>query len=235
MIRKMVFAGQAALAACGSAAAADLPSLALPAQPAIAASSYDPTGFSVGPVLGTLGAGVELGYRATPYIGARANLTGGPLHVAFTTGGASYSGNASFLSGGLLGDYYPFGSAFRLTAGARFNRDSIDMTATPANPITISGFVFTPAQIGTLTSNVRYNPVAPYLGLGAESPAFFGDHLVFSLDAGAMYQGQSKVAVTASAGGLAANYIAAEEAMVKHYADRLSFYPVVSVGAKYRF
>ena len=62
-----------------------------------------------------------------------------------------------------------------------------------------------------------------------------GDHLVFSLDAGAMYQGRSRVTVTASAGGLAANYIAAEEATVQHYTDRLSFYPVVSVGAKYRF
>ena len=90
-----------------------------------------------------------------------------------------------------------------------------------------------PTQIGTLTSNVHYNPVAPYLGLGAETPAMLGGHLVFSLDAGAMYQGRSNV--TASAGGLAANYIAAEESLVKHYTDRLSFYPVVSVGAKYRF
>ena len=83
-----------------------------------------------------------------------------------------------------------------------------------------------PTQIGTLTSNVHYNPVAPYLGLGAETPAMLGGHLVFSLDAGAMYQGRSNVA---------ANYITAEESLVKHYTDRLSFYPVVSVGAKYRF
>lgn len=225
----------AALAACGTACASDLPSRAAPPPPPVVAAPDDPTGFTLGPILSTLGAGLELGYRATPYFGARANLTGWPLHVAFTTGGVSYSGKVSFLSGGLLGDYYPFGGAFRLTAGAHINRDAIDVTATPTNPITISGFVFTPAQIGTLTSNVRYNPVAPYLGAGAETPAMLGGHLVFSLDVGAMYQGRSNVTVTASAGGLAANYIAAEEATVKHYTDRLSVYPVVSVGAKYRF
>jgi len=234
-MREILLSALAALAACSTASASDLPSKASPSPPPIVAAPYDPTGFTIGPILSTLGAGVELGYRATPYFGARANLTGWPLHVAFTTGGASYSGKVSFLSGGLLGDYYPFGGFFRLTAGAHVSRDSIDVTATPTNPITISGFTFTPAQIGTLTSNVRYNPVAPYLGLGAETPAIFGDHLVFSLDAGAMYQGRSRVTVTASAGGLAANYIAAEEATVKHYTDRLSFYPVVSVGAKYKF
>ena len=234
-MRTIFLRALAAFAACGTASASDLPSKAAPPPPPIVATPDDPTGFTIGPILSTLGAGVELGYRATPYFGARANLTGWPLNVSFTTGGVSYSGKVSFLSGGLLGDYYPFGGFFRLTAGAHVNRDSIDVTATPANPITISGFTFTPAQIGTLTSNIRYNSVAPYLGVGAETPAIFGDHLVFSLDAGAMYQGRSKVTVTASAGGLAANYIAAEEATVKHYTDRLSVYPVVSVGAKYRF
>ena len=232
MIR-LFFAGCAVFAACGSAAATDLPSKAPAAPPAVAAPD-DQTGFSIGPTFSTLGAGLELGYRATPSFGARGALTGWPLNIAFTTGGVSYSGRASFLSGALLGDYYPFGGAFRLTGGARFNSDSLAMTAAPG-PITIQGFTFTPAQVGTLTSKVSYNPVAPYLGIGAEAPVMMDGHLVISLDLGAMYQGPAKVQVAASAGGLAANYIAAEEAMVKHYADRLSFYPVASVGARYRF
>ena len=234
MMSRMLFAGFAALAAYGSAAAADLPSRKAAPAPAPLVAAYDPTGFSVGPTLSTVGAGLELGYRATPYFGLRGALTALPLNIAFTTGGVSYSGKASFLSGSLLGDYYPFGGAFHLTGGAHFNRDSLTMTAA-TGPITISGFTFTAAQVGTLTSKVSYNPVAPYLGVGAETPVMMNGHVVISLDLGAMYQGPAKVLVAASAGGLAANYIAVEEAMVKHYADRLSSYPVVSIGAKYRF
>ena len=235
MLQKFIFGGLAVAATVSTALAADLPSTAAPPPPAPAAlPAADLSGWSVGGVISTLGAGAELGYRFNPSFGVRGDIVDWPLNIAFTAGNVRYSARVGFLAGSLLGDYYPFGGAFRLTAGARFDLNTFNLVA-QSGPITISGFTFTQQQIGTLTSKVTFNPVAPYLGIGVEQPIFADGRVVLTADLGAMYEGTPKVLVAASAGGLAARFLQAETTLVQHYANKLSFYPIVSLGLKYRF
>lgn len=220
--------------AAGAAAAADLPLVqpAPSAPPPSAPASVWPEGFTVGAIAGTLGFGGEVGYRFTDSLGARADLTALPFTVAFTAGGVPYSTKTSLLSGALLADFYPTGGVWRVSGGLRLNENALTLHAAPG-PLTINGFTFTAAQVGTLDARVRFNAAAPYLGVGLESAALA--RFVVGLDLGAMYEGQSRVTASASNGGVAASSLASEEALIKKYADRLSFYPVAALTAKYKF
>jgi hypothetical protein len=220
-------------AATGVACAADLPSAAAP-PPRAARISADVTGFSIGPIVGTLGAGGEIGYRFSDLFGARVDATALPATLKLTTATAPYTARISYFSAGLLADYYPFGGALRLTGGLHINDDSLKLHAAPG-AVTINGATFTAAQVGTLDADIRYNALAPYLGVGMEGAPTSSRNFVIGFDAGAMYQGSPRASVTASNAGIPASFLASEQAALQSDARKYNWYPVVTLAAKYRF
>jgi len=134
-----------------------------------------------------------------------------------------------------LGDYFPFqSSSFRITAGLYFNLNEIDAVLTPVESYEVGGDVYTPEDLGTLDANIKFNPIAPYIGLGFGNPAGGDSGFGFSFDIGSMYQGGSIVNLTAE-GLLAPSAAEDQEKLIEDNLSWFNWYPVVSLGLSYKF
>jgi len=193
---------------------------------------------SIGVAVGTQGAGLEAGIDITEMLGLR--VAGNYFSMSRGVSGddVDYDGDLRLMSIGIVGDVYLFESGFRLTGGGYLNRNKIDLTAVPTSNVEIGGTTYTPAQLGTLDGFVRYRSFAPYAGLGYTGNR--GDSgLSFVFDAGVMFQGGSRVALTANGPangipGFAAD-LERERRDIKDDVDDFKYYPVVKVGLAYRF
>ena len=228
MLRFRALAVTAALVLGGTSAVAQTPT----------SSPVGPAGESgIGLSVSTLGIGAEGGHRFDDHFGVRIGANGFAYSFNKTFDTTPYSVDAHLASGGGLIDYYPFASGFRLTAGVRITGTGATATSTPTSAITIGGTTLAPAQVGTLNAHIGYNTVAPYLGLGYAgrvSPAF-----ELSIDAGVMYQGTAGVSLTASSPlantPTVQNALAQERDDIRHDANNLEFFPVLTLAATYHF
>ncbi len=203
-------------------------------QPAVAGD------MAIGAKIGTLGAGVEIVSNVVPMlVNARLQLNGYNLNKTITDTQVSYDAKLKLFSFGALADVYPFAGKFRLTGGLYYNGNKLTMTGTPlAGTYNINGTVYTAAQVGSLTSTVDFNKVAPYAGIGFGDPISSGSPIGFNLDLGVLYMGQPKTAITAT--GAAANpalaaSVAAEKQKLDNALSNMKFYPVASIGVTFRF
>lgn len=188
---------------------------------------------------GTLGYGPQAGFVVVPgKFDARLNF--GYLNYSYntTSQGVAYDGHLKLNNVGLLGDWHPFGGWFRVTAGAFYNDNKFSLTGqSSGGTYTFNGVTYTAAQAGTVTANVSFNSLAPYLGIGwGNDSDSAGLHL--TSDVGVMYQGRPNATITAT--GAASNPALAADvqaAQGKLQSDLNSFqwYPVVQVGLVYRF
>ncbi len=208
-------------------------------EPEVEIRYVDPTPrFSVGANASTLGIGGEGGYQVNDFLGLR--LVGNylPVDFDFDTDDVSYDAEVDWRSAGVVVDIYPFGGTFRLTGGARYNANEIDLDATPRRNVDIGGQTFTPSEVGTIDADVDFDNFAPYVGLGWED-RWFGGHLGFSFDLGVYYQGD--VSVDGDADGTLANdpdfqqALAREIREIEDELDFFSWYPVVGVSVTIRF
>ena len=129
---------------------------------------------------------------------------------------------------------------FRLTAGLFANGNEMNMVSgtQPGNgDFTIGGSTFTPAEVGTLSSNTSFGSTSPYVGLGFDFEIFGKAGLNF--DVGVLLQGDPEVTLVAD--GLLAGdptFQAALEAEREDLEDKFSdfkAYPVVSLSFVYNF
>lgn len=193
---------------------------------------------SIGASVGTPGIGLELGYDLNDTFGLRANGNWFSMSKDVESDGVNYNGKLKLFSMGLLGDFYMFDSGFRLTGGAYYNDNHVNLTATPTGNVTIGSTVYTPAQVGTLTGSADFNEFTPYAGIGYTSNRG-NPGLSFVFDAGVMFQGRPDVtlagngAITSTPG-----FQSDLERERQEIADDLKwtrFYPAVRLGVAYRF
>jgi hypothetical protein len=161
-----------------------------------------------------------------------------------TESSVDYRANVRLQTTGLLIDWHPFGSGFRLSGGVYYNGNKFDLTGKPsAGTFNLNGVTYTSADIGSLEGNLKFRSTAPYLGMG-----YFKSFGGFSLmgDAGVMFSGTPKVRLDVTCGALLAGAIpatcaqaqqdAAREAdRVRDSVDSLKYYPVLSIGVGYAF
>ena len=193
---------------------------------------------SIGVSAGTPGIGLELGYDLNDMIGVRANGNFFGMSKDVDSDGVNYNGKLKLFSMGLLGDFYMFESGFRLTGGAYYNKNRVNLTATPTSSTEIGGTVYTPAEIGSLTGRASYNKFTPYAGLGYTSNR--GEPgLSFVFDAGVMFQGRPEIALSGNGAITSTPGFQADlERERQEIADDLKwtrFYPAVRLGVAYRF
>ena len=221
------------LVAALAALSAPIAARAQQAGPAPAAA--DP--ITVGLTVGTLGVGLEGGWRPLDYLGFRLGARAIAFDYHRSINGIPYNFGANLSSGGPILDVYPFGGGFRLSFGVNINGNNADVTATPSTAVHIGSTTYTPAEIGTLTGKTDYDRVAPYLGIGYAGRV--SDSFVLAVDAGVFYQGQPRVSLAAS-GPLAGSAqlqsdLAQESRSIRSKIDWTAWYPAVQLSALFRF
>lgn len=82
---------------------------------------------------------------------------------------SNYQGDLEFRSWGAHADFYPFKSAFHISAGLCRSRNRVNLMALPSRPASIGGMIYTPEQIGIFGGEVRVRKVAPTFTLGVAS------------------------------------------------------------------
>ncbi len=202
------------------------------AQPAMAGD------MAIGGKAGTLGAGAELVTNVVPMlVNARVQLNAFNYNKTLQDTSVTYDAKLKLFSFGAVADVYPFVGKFRLSGGLYYNGNKFSMTGTPSagGTYVINGTTYTAAQVGSLTSTVDFNKVAPYVGIGFGDPVSSGSPVGFNVDLGVLYMGTPKSSVTATGTAVAAADIAAEKKKLDDALNKMKFYPVAALGVTFRF
>lgn len=197
---------------------------------------------AVGAKVSTLGVGADLSLQLVPSLNARLGIQGFSYDADnIDTDRVNYDADLKLFSGLATIDWYPFLGGFRLSAGLLANGNEIDVIGRPTAGATfnINGTIFNAADVGSLTGNVDFNSVAPYLGIGWGNPFSPGGNWSFNLDLGVAFQGSPNVTLTAN-GPLANDPVLranleAERRDLENEIEDFEYYPVVSLGITYRF
>lgn len=200
---------------------------------------------------GTLGFGPELDVRM-PHsaFGLRADIDGLGFHDSDMINGMlqhtetayaynarlRYRGNVRLFNGGLTGDWYPFGSGFRISAGFVVNGNQVDAYAQPVGTLRLGRTITTGAAPARVDAHVMFNAVAPVVGFGY-SRLVFG-RVKVSLDVGAMYQGDPHLSYSMSGVLTQLPSVAAdaeqERRRIQHEVN-YPVYPVAMLGVGWQF
>jgi len=204
--------------------------------------------FTVGPQIGTLGVGLNAGWQYSDYLKFRGNTNYLPYSRSGEIEGVDYKVNLDYFTIGALADVHPFAGNFRLSGGLYYVDLSVKGKAELGNEsITLGGQTYQRGDLGSgeFKGSVKWQTLAPYAGLGYGSGSGNEPGLGFSFDLGALYIGKAKVNLEAPASAYAEaskrgytnlqENIDKEKEDVKHYTDKLQFWPVISLGVIYRF
>lgn len=197
------------------------------------ARAYRPE-ITVGPMISTLGLGGDVGVRFNDFIGVRVAGNAWKQDFNASYGGLDYDIGLTLASVGPMVDVYPFGSIFRITGGFRYNLNGLDLTGTPNTNITVGGTTYTPAQVGKLDGDIKFNKIAPYAGLGLEFTLLNG-MMALGTEAGVLFQGSPSVSLTSSTGIVTQADLDSEAKQIEDDLSILSYYPVVSFYMTLRF
>lgn len=191
--------------------------------------------------LSTLGLGFDISTPINDKLSARFNLNGASYSDTQSEDGNDYEGSLELLTAGILLDYYPFQNNFRLSSGVYYNGNGFTGSVTPTSTTTveIGGTTYTNADIGSLNTDISFNSLAPYLGLGWGNNAR-DKGWGFTFDLGAMFHGTGEANLNATVidqriANLIASDIAKEEQDINDNLADIKVYPVVSIGVNYSF
>lgn len=201
-------------------------------------------GVAVGAGVGTLGAGLSLSRAVEPgRLNVDLELNALSLSHGYSNGGVHYDGSLRLQSAGVVADYFPWRTAFHLSAGLFYDNNRLSLDARASNgTLSVNGQSYSATELSSLHGQVRFQALAPYLGVGwGDATTGAGWHLL--ANAGVLYQGSPKVDLSGSTSypqsssqyaALYAN-IDAQRQQIRDDLGRLRWYPVLSLGASYRF
>jgi hypothetical protein len=186
---------------------------------------------------GTLGPGIEAGYRIDDHWGVRGSVNALGGAFVYHDNKSDMPSQLLLLSTGLTADYYPYAGDFRLSGGVRLSGNRIDGKLknlegkVKSGSSTVSVLIEDPLTKFTVTQNL----IQPYLGAGYSFKV--KDRVTLDFDLGALYTGTPDLSVQSRAGrfGFTHDQIRRE---VERARDRLApfkVYPVVQVGLNFRF
>lgn len=218
-------------------------------QEAIANPRKQSSGYAVTGKVSTLGIGIEGTGAILPNLNGRLGFNYFDFGVGIEAGGIDYDADVQLLSGSALLDWFPSRrSEFHLTSGLFYQNNRVDATARLADDLDIGGIRFPSELVGQLEGKATLpNTFAPYVGIGYGNPVKRGRQFSFFIDLGIVFTGSPAVDLTASGplidpvlgapviGPLLTRAIALEETDIEDDLSGLSVFPVLSIGASYRF
>ena len=192
-------------------------------------------GPTAGLAVGSSGLSVEAGYPLSPDLGVRGILSGWSFSRDFSDEQVEYAGDLDLSTTGAVLDWHPVGTGFRVTAGLFLNNNSLSGRA--EGEIELDGI---PYPELALDAEADWSRVAPYFGVGyGNSWGLRG--WSFGADLGLLVTGSPSVTVRASGDERIVEderfleSLERERLAVEDELSDLDLYPVVRVGAFYRF
>jgi len=196
-------------------------------------------GVSVGAKVGTLGLGLEAIKPVNNNLDLRVGVNKFDFDANETLDGVDYTATLGMQNVSALADYRPAGSGFFISGGVMMNDNNLNAsaTATRDEPIFIGedGDFDTKIDSGSVTADISFDDVSPYLGVGYRKPVSSAKGLSFAADAGVLLQGDPKIALTESTGTVSQSDIDAEIESIRDDVDALKNLPVISLGVVYNF
>ena len=186
----------------------------------------------------TLGLGVGIATSLSDSVAGRVSFSQYSKTSQTTSDNINYDTNLKLSNIAALADWHAFDGFFHLSAGMVYNNNELEMIATPVGTnYTINGKTYSTGQVGSLSTLVTFNKIAPYLGVGwsgrAKKTGFS-----FKSDIGILFQGSPKSSLTATGAAadpaLAAD-VAAAQIKLDNELESYKYYPVISVGLAYAF
>lgn len=195
---------------------------------------------SINTKLSTLGLGVEYSYHFSDNWATSAGLYGMSFTRDAVRSDIKYNADLKLRHFSVLGHYYPWENGFRFSGGVVFNGTKLDGKATNSGTINLGGTSYGTDSLGSVRAKADFRKIAPYLGLGWDSGNHSNAGLSFSADLGVMFTGKPDVSLTPYCGANdcpqqildAANR---ELNDLEKDLDSFKVYPVISIGAIYRF
>ena len=216
---------------------------ALAALPLLLASLSARADTSIGLNVGTLGVGIELAHALSENLGVRIGASGLRHDTTDSYESVDYDARFKLATGRLLIDWFPFANHFRVSAGAMYNGNELNLDGKPSGSATytINGNTYPASQVGSLNGKVDFRKTAPYVGLGYGRPLGKGFTLI--ADAGVLFQGspRSSLNVTCAAPTPAPTCaqiqsdVATERGRLDDDVSKYRTYPVLSIGLALRF
>jgi hypothetical protein len=195
---------------------------------------------SVGVSGGTLGIGPEVGVRLSPTLSVRGSATFLGFSHSVDGDEIEYDGDLKLASVGAALNLHPFENGFRVSAGARYNKNKVKLKATPSSSksVEIGGATYAGSQIGTLHGAVRVKEFAPTLTLGYGSGLTKG--VTFGIDAGVMFEGKPRIRNLRASGPIASDpsfqsALAREEQDIRDDVEKYDIFPIVQLSLGYAF
>lgn len=192
----------------------------------------------VGLRAGTLGAGLEGGYRINDFLQIRAHAAGLVYSDDQTVAdiASDFSLRLASVGGGI--DYFPFRRVFYLTAGARYNFNKALYNAQAANDYQIGDNVYSAAEVGQLTGEAQFATHAWFAGIGLAGRPW-GGPIELAFEAGVYRQGVPSISYEVT--GLLANdpaFLAdldREVQLARQDLEKYSSFPLIALNLRYRF
>lgn len=219
----------------------------------LAAGSAHAGNLGVAGKISSLGYGVEADYILSDRFSVRGQFSTFDYDDTFKEDGIDYDGTLDLSSFGVLLDWHPFGSAFRVSAGGFSVDNELHGIGSGAGTYEIGDVTYTVDASDDLKINALIelgDGFKPYLGIGwGHSPTNKGG-LLLSFDVGLLFQGEPSVKLDASgtatdeSSGFTVDLatdptaqaeLRKEEQNLEDGLSDFDIYPVVSFGVGWRF
>jgi hypothetical protein len=194
--------------------------------------------------VGLSGVGLHVSVPIQQDLQARVGINGLNYSHSGSTGDVDYDFKLKMRTIDALIDWFPSNSEFRLSGGIVYNGNKVDAVgrSNSSNTFELNGNTYNAASVGTLDGRIDFRKVAPYLGIGWGNPLAQNKGWGFSFDLGTFFQGSARTSLTNSNCNLPAagcaqlvNDVAAENDKLHDKASKYKFFPVVRIGATYKF
>lgn len=192
---------------------------------------------------GTLGIGFEIEGTLTDNVYIRGNLNKFNYTTSKKLSKIIYKSKFKTFTAGVLLDYYPNDENLRFTGGLYYMNNGLDGVAliSPKKSIKFGNNSYKGA-IKKINATVDFGHYAPYIGLGIGTKK--SDYVWnVTLDAGILYQGTPQITVDPilntklpqAIKEQIVSDIEKERTKIQSYANKYKFYPVIMLGASYKF
>lgn len=202
-------------------------------------ASADSGRVAIGARAGTLGLGGDLMVNVLPDVNVRLGVGALSGDGDGEWSDVDYDFEADLLTYPITVDWYPFEGSFYVSAGIVINETDVSLDSRISGPLMIGGNIYTAAEIGTLSGDLSFDDVVPYVGIGWGNAFGRSKQWGFMADLGVAFIGAPDVSLSAT-GTAAANPafvadLALEKADLEDDVDGMDIYPVLSASLYFRF